>query len=331
VVGADASGRVRLQGRAEHLGGVAVDVTRAVEGELRELAIVAGDHAREVHHLGEPDHPPAAEEPFEIPGRERPPRRLEVGGRDARGSHEEDLERKRRADVEEPVDAVGAEDVGDLVWIRDDRRCPERQDKPRELVDEELRRLEVHVCVDESGDDVPFGRVDDSGRLIAPEACHEPVADREVDLEPLAREDREDAPAADHEVGALVAPGNGDSAGETRHGATILLDDRSDRPGGVVAPARSRSRPVDVTPRGRRGYSSLSPYWAALLRSSRQWTSWVLGCRHSRIRYSKPGRSTIGIGSGDAGPIAPTTIFASVGMNGDCAGIGAVTISTGSP
>ena len=47
-----------------------------------------------------------------------------------------------------------------------------------------------------------------------------------------------------------------------------------------------------------------------------------LGCRHSLIRYSKPGSSTIGIGSGDAGATAPTTIFASKGMNGDCAGIG---------
>jgi threonine dehydratase len=45
----------------------------------------------------------------------------------------------------------------------------------------------------------------------------------------------------------------------------------------------------------------------------------------------KPGSSTIGMGSGEAGATAPTTIFASVGMNGDCAGTGAVTISTGSP
>ena len=38
-----------------------------------------------------------------------------------------------------------------------------------------------------------------------------------------------------------------------------------------------------------------------------------LGCRHSLIRYSKPGNSTIGIGSGEAGATAPTTIFASKG------------------
>ena len=46
-----------------------------------------------------------------------------------------------------------------------------------------------------------------------------------------------------------------------------------------------------------------------------------------------PGSSTMGIGSGEAGATAPTTIFADgpTGMKGDCAGIGAVTISTGSP
>ena len=48
------------------------------------------------------------------------------------------------------------------------------------------------------------------------------------------------------------------------------------------------------------------------------------------FRTTKPGSSTIGIGSGDAGATAPTTILASVGMNGDWAGIGPVRISTGS-
>ena len=60
------------------------------------------------------------------------------------------------------------------------------------------------------------------------------------------------------------------------------------------------------------GYSSVSPCCPERLRSSRQWTSWVSGWRHSRIRYSKPGSSTIGIGSGEAGATAPTTILASV-------------------
>jgi hypothetical protein len=52
------------------------------------------------------------------------------------------------------VHAVGAEHVGDLVRIRDDRGRPERQDEPRELVRQQLRRFQVHVRVDEAGDDV---------------------------------------------------------------------------------------------------------------------------------------------------------------------------------
>jgi hypothetical protein len=55
------------------------------------------------------------------------------------------------ARVEQPVDAVGAEHVRDLVRVGDDGGRAERQHEPRELVDEQLRRLEVHVRVDEAG------------------------------------------------------------------------------------------------------------------------------------------------------------------------------------
>ena len=88
-------------------------------------------------------------------------------------------------------------------------------------------------------------------------------------------------------------------------------------------PSRKLSlrRAFAASPGGARGepYSS-SPDWAAFRRSSRQWMSWVCGCRHSLTRYSKPGSSTMGVGSGGAGATAPTTILASGGMNGDWAG-----------
>ena len=57
---------------------------------------------------------------------------------------------------------VDAEDVRDLVRIGDDRGRPEREHEPRELVDHELHRLEVHVRVDEAGDDVLPGASSDS-------------------------------------------------------------------------------------------------------------------------------------------------------------------------
>jgi hypothetical protein len=66
---------VRLQRAPQHPGRVAVDVVR--ERELRQLVLVAGDHAREVHHLGEPDHAPPPEQRVEVARRERAARRLE--------------------------------------------------------------------------------------------------------------------------------------------------------------------------------------------------------------------------------------------------------------
>ena len=76
-------------------------------------------------------------------------------------------------------------------------------------------------------------------------------------------------------------------------------------------------------------YSSSSawPCWPDFCAQSASGSQGCSGCAHSRIRYSNPGSTTIGIGSGDAGATPPTTIFASTGMNGDCAGIGAVTIT----
>ena len=61
----------------EDAGRMAVDVARAVERQLRELAGVAGDDAGEVHHLREAEHAPPAHERLEIAGRERAARRLE--------------------------------------------------------------------------------------------------------------------------------------------------------------------------------------------------------------------------------------------------------------
>ena len=118
----------------------------------------------------------------------------------------------------QPVDAVGAEHVRDLVRIGDDRRRAQRQHEPRELVDEQLHRLEVHVRVDEARDDVATARVDCLASFVRAEPGDEAVDDRHVGVEPLAREDGEHAPAADDEVGRLVAAGDGEATCEPGHG-----------------------------------------------------------------------------------------------------------------
>ena len=83
---------------------------------------------------------------------------------------------------------------------------PGLQHEARELGREQLRRLEVHVRVDEAGDDVRAVRVERLDPLVGAEPGDDAVADRDVDVEPLAREDAQHTAAADDEVGRLVAP-----------------------------------------------------------------------------------------------------------------------------
>ena len=113
--------------------------------------------------------------------------------------------------------AVDAEHVRDLVGIGDDGGRAQREHEPGELVHHELDRLEVHVRVDESRDDVAPRRVERLAALVASDPCDDPVDDCDVRLQPLAREDREDASAAHDEVGRLVPAGDCETALQSLH------------------------------------------------------------------------------------------------------------------
>ena len=217
VVGADARRCVRIQLAAGERGCVTVDMAGAAQPELRQLARVAGDDAGEVHHLAEPEHPVARHQRLEVGVGERAARRLEGRGRHARRRHEVDVQRQLGAEVHQPVHAVGAEHVRQLVGIADHRGHAVRDDRAGELARRELGGLDVHVRVDEAGDDELAGGVDRLPSLVLADAGDPPVRERDVGIEPLAREHREDAAALQHEVGRLVSPGDGDSAGEINH------------------------------------------------------------------------------------------------------------------
>ncbi len=210
VVRADPGGRVGVQRPAEDAGSVTVDVLG--QCELRELGRRAADHAWEVHHLREPDHAAAAEQRIEIARGQLAPRRLEARCRHARRRHEVDVERDVVAHVDQPVHTVGAEDVRDLVRVGDDRRRAERQDQPRELVDEQLRRLEMHVRVDESRHHPATGGVQHLQSLVRAEPRDVAVDDGDVRRQPLPSEHREHAAAADDEVCRFVAAGHRQAA-----------------------------------------------------------------------------------------------------------------------
>ena len=105
--------------------------------------------------------------------------------------------------------AVGAEHVRELVRVEDDRRRAEREHEPRELVRKQLRRLEVHVRVDEAGNDVASLCVDDLTALVLAEPRDPAVGDGHVDVEPFACEDRQHPPSAYDDICRLIAPGDG--------------------------------------------------------------------------------------------------------------------------
>ena len=67
----------------------------------------------------------------------------------------------------------------------------------------------MHVRVDEPRHDVRAVGVQRLDALVGAEPGDDAVADRDVDVEPLAREDAEDAPAADDEIRGLVTARNG--------------------------------------------------------------------------------------------------------------------------
>jgi hypothetical protein len=87
------------------------------------------------------------------------------------------------------VHAVRPQHVCDLVWVGDDGGGPERQDEPRELVHQQLRRLEVHVGVDEAGHDPAARRIERLTAFVLAEARDPAVDDRDVRVQPFAGED----------------------------------------------------------------------------------------------------------------------------------------------
>jgi hypothetical protein len=107
------------------------------------------------------------------------------------------------------------------VRVDNDGGRAERENELGELVDEQLRRLEVHVRVHEAGDDVAVGGVELLGALVVAEARDVALDDCDVGLEPLAREDGEDPAAADDEIGRLVPTRHGQPSCEVGHANDI--------------------------------------------------------------------------------------------------------------
>ena len=130
-----------------------------------------------------------------------------------------------------------AEHVGDLVRVGGDGGRPVREHRADELVDPQLRRLQMHVGVDEAGRQRGAVDVDRLARVALAPAGDHAVGDRQRGVDPLARGRAEHAPARDQQVGGLVAARHRDrSCGRLRPGHRGILSVRSGAFGSRSAP-----------------------------------------------------------------------------------------------
>src|SRR5581483_5752682 len=131
--------------------------------------------------------------------------------------------------------------------------------------------LQVHVRVHEAGDDETAGSVELLPPLVRAKARDVAVADRDVGLQPLAREDGEHPTAADDEIGRLVAARDREPSRELGHRWILPVSPhRTSAPAPMPPPrpdARVRPRRMSTiaqTPRVVRGAPAAQPAAVAM-------------------------------------------------------------------
>jgi hypothetical protein len=246
VIARDAGRQIGVERSADHARRMSVDALAGRQGDLRKLLGRPGDDGGVVHHLGQSDHAVAGEDARDVRERECRAGRLEGARGHGRRREREDVERKPFAGIEEPVHALGPQGVGELVRVAHDRGRAPRYEHPRQLRHAQLAGLDVHVRVDEARREEALPPVDALAALVCPHAGEAPVGDRDVALEPLARERAEHPGALDHGVRRLVAARDGQQAGGRRrvvHARTVP----GDQAAVVSIPAPcSRSRSAEM-------------------------------------------------------------------------------------
>ena len=105
VVGLDAGGEVRVERRTADARAVAVDAQPTGRGDPRQHLRIAGDHAREVHDLGDAERAVAFDHLGDVGGVEVGAGALELRGRHAAGGVDRERDRQRRDRLRQRLDA----------------------------------------------------------------------------------------------------------------------------------------------------------------------------------------------------------------------------------
>ncbi len=120
-----------------------------------------------------------------------------------------------RGAIEEELDALGAEHIGDLVRIADHRGDAIGQHAAVEFMRGDERGFDVQMRVDEAGHDDPAGNVDLGCALIIRTGADDAVAaDGDIGCDKFARHQIEEATALQHEVGWFAAGALVDEVGK---------------------------------------------------------------------------------------------------------------------
>jgi hypothetical protein len=257
VVGADAGREVAVQVHATQQRRVAVDVPPLEGAQLGEAARVAREHARVVHELGQADHLRMVRDLQQV-------RRVEprAGGLHARRRHaarelDAQVHHGALGRLQEVADALHARDVGDLVRVADRRRHAAGRDAALELEGRDEGGFDVQVRVDEAGHENEARDVDLAPAAVAAERADDAVAaDRHVARQQRARDQVEDPPALQHQLGRFGTPPLPDRRGKIES-----------RPAHAVASPlsgilRQRAGRCTGKPGGRRSRSGEAPYTA---------------------------------------------------------------------
>ena len=149
MVALDAHQYVCIEGGTLHSRGVPIHQLEA--GDLGDQVRIPAQETRHVHHLSQSEHPLPPGKPQECLRIEDCPAPVIRCCRDARGEHQEEVDREERPAGEHVLESCRAEYVRDLVRIRHDGRGTVSRNHPCEFERGEKGRLDVNVRVDQAG------------------------------------------------------------------------------------------------------------------------------------------------------------------------------------
>ena len=215
VIRSDAGGYVGVQRATGQTRRVTVDrrTVRAGICELLQHVAVAADHTDIVHHLRESQHPRLPVKRAERRGGEGRAALVERRGGHTGGQHDLHVQRQPFGRLQHVADAVRAHHVRNLMRVGHHCGGAVRRDRAGKRGRQHHAALEMDVPVDEAGADDTPGHVQHLASLIPlAHGGDHAVRDRHVRAFECAGEHVENLPAAQHQIGDLVAVCHTDQA-----------------------------------------------------------------------------------------------------------------------